>query len=80
MLTTVQKWGNSQGLRVPKAILEKAQIAIGDDVELIAGKGKITIRAATPIRGRYVLSELLRVHPGTSDDVTWGAAQGQEEW
>lgn len=33
MVTRVQKWGNSQGLRVSKEILEKAHIAVGDSVD-----------------------------------------------
>jgi len=80
MVTTVQKWGNSQGLRVPKSILKKAQIGVGDEVEMSAGTGRITIRAASPIRGRYKLSELIKAYPGKSPETDWGAPKGREEW
>ncbi|MBL4823880.1 MAG: AbrB/MazE/SpoVT family DNA-binding domain-containing protein [SAR324 cluster bacterium] len=34
MLTKMQKWGNSQGLRIPKIILEETKIGVGDEVEV----------------------------------------------
>lgn len=34
MYATVQKWGNSQGLRIPKALLEALGIRENDRVEL----------------------------------------------
>ncbi|MDT8397515.1 MAG: AbrB/MazE/SpoVT family DNA-binding domain-containing protein [Pseudomonadales bacterium] len=30
MLAKVQKWGNSQGLRLPKHLLESSDIVVGD--------------------------------------------------
>ena len=30
MLAKIQKWGNSQGLRITKALLSDAQINVGD--------------------------------------------------
>jgi|TARA_B100000809_G_C14694494_1_gene371815 hypothetical protein len=30
----MQKWGNSQGLRIPKIILEETKIGVGDEVEV----------------------------------------------
>ncbi|HXG90957.1 MAG TPA: AbrB/MazE/SpoVT family DNA-binding domain-containing protein [Blastocatellia bacterium] len=35
MMSKVQRWGNSQGLRLPKHVLESADIAVGDNVEVI---------------------------------------------
>jgi len=37
MLTKVQKWGNSQGLRLSKHVLDLADIAVGDDLEKTFG-------------------------------------------
>ena len=37
MVSKVQKWGNSQGLRLSKDVLELADIAVGDDVEIVVG-------------------------------------------
>jgi antitoxin MazE len=44
MSTTVQKWGNSQGLRLAKHLLERPRIAVGDDVEVKAGEEEILIK------------------------------------
>ena len=47
MVTKVQKWGNSQGLRIARQVLEDARIAVGDDVDVTVREGVIVI---TPVR------------------------------
>ena len=44
MKTRIVQIGNSRGIRLPKVLLEEAQLA--DEVELRAEKGRIVIRAA----------------------------------
>lgn len=60
MPTTVQKWGNSLGIRLPKAIAEQVNLENGTEVEFDTADGVLTIR---PVRRRrrskYKLSELL---------------------
>ena len=34
MLSKIQKWGNSQGLRFTKTLLQEAQINVGDEVSV----------------------------------------------
>jgi len=82
MLTKVQKWGNSQGLRFPKAILEEAQINIGDQVNISVQKGRIIVEPVTKVRGKYVLSELVSKMPKTYqiEEVDWGKRVGKEMW
>ncbi len=36
MVTKIQKWGNSQGLRLAKQVLEDARLSVGDDVDVTA--------------------------------------------
>ena len=43
MLSKVQKWGSSQGLRFTKALLQEAQINVGDEVNVSVQKGRIII-------------------------------------
>ena len=50
MFTKIQKWGNSQGLRFPKFLLEEANIKVGDDVNISVKKGKIIIEPKANIR------------------------------
>jgi len=46
MVTKIQKWGNSQGLRLNKQLLEDARISVGDDVEVSTKDGFIVIAPA----------------------------------
>lgn len=41
---TIQRWGNSQGIRIPKGALAASHIGENDDVEIIAEKNTITLR------------------------------------
>lgn len=43
MQQTIQRWGNSQGIRIPRAVLEMAGMFIGDRVELIAASNEILV-------------------------------------
>lgn len=44
MYGTIQRWGNSQGVRLPKVALNIANLRENDAVEIIAGEREITIR------------------------------------
>ena len=44
MYGTITKWGNSQGIRIPKGALVAARLQENDDVEIIADKETITLR------------------------------------
>ncbi len=82
MLTKVQKWGNSQGLRFTKAILQEAQINVGDDVNVSVQKGRIIVESATKVRGRYDLKELVSKMPEEYqvEELDWGPPIGKEVW
>ena len=82
MLTKVQKWGNSQGLRVTKALLEEAGIRIGDEVNVSAGRGRIIVEPVSRIRGRYDLKALVSKMPAEyrPEEFDWGPPTGKELW
>ena len=44
MYTNIQKWGNSQGIRSPKLILDKLGILENDEVELTTEDDQIIIK------------------------------------
>ena len=50
MQTTIVKWGNSQGVRLPKMLLESANIADNDTVDLIAENDSIIIKKSRSTR------------------------------
>ena len=35
MTATISKWGNSQGLRLPKSVIEDLDLSIGDELKII---------------------------------------------
>jgi antitoxin MazE len=46
--TRIVRIGNSQGVRIPKLLLE--QVDLGEDVELVLQENQIVIRRAFPVR------------------------------
>lgn len=52
----VSKWGNSAAVRLPARALERAGLAVGDAVEVIARDEAILIRRRRP---RVTMDELL---------------------
>ncbi len=82
MLSKIQKWGNSQGIRIPKGILEDSKIEIGEDVDISIKDGTIVIKKANMIRGRYKIEDLVAKMPKDQEpsEVDWGDPEGQEVW
>ena len=82
MFAKIQKWGNSQGLRLAKNILAEAQIQVGDEVSLSVKSGMIQITPSRKIRGRHKLEDLVaRIPEGyQNNEVDWGKPAGKEAW
>ncbi len=82
MLSKVQKWGNSQGLRLTKALLREVQIHVGDEVNVSVQEGRIIIEPVTKVRGRYDLKELVSRMPQEyrAEEIDWGEPIGKEVW
>jgi antitoxin MazE len=82
MLTKVQKWGNSQGLRISKDVLADADLAVGDAVKVAAREGTIVITPARRVRGRHSLAALVKELPShyKVGEFDWGSPAGREVW
>lgn len=82
MVTRIQRWGNSQGLRLPKQVLEDAQIAVGDDVDVTAREGLIVVAPVRRVRGKRSLKELVARIPKNcrTGETDWGGPVGREVW
>ncbi len=82
MLSRVQKWGNSQGVRIPKNLLEHSRIKIGEEVDISVQEGKIIVEPVKKIRGKYDIKELAKKMPQqcSLDEEDWGIPVGIEEW
>jgi antitoxin MazE len=57
MPTTVQKWGNSLGIRIPKSIAEQVRLRRGTEVEFETNGSVLTVRPRR--RRKHKLASLL---------------------
>ncbi len=82
MVTKVQKWGNSQGLRLNKQLLEDACISVGDEVNVAVRDGVIIIVPIRRVRGKHSLRELVSRIPKNDKvaELDWGKPVGREAW
>ena len=80
METRIQKWGNSLGLRIPKALAEQAGVGVGSEVEVAFREGELIVR---PLRApRCSLDDLLRrvTRGNLHREVETGGPAGREIW
>lgn len=82
IVSKVQKWGNSQGLRLSKQLLDQAEIGVGDEVEIVVGDNQILLKKAIRSKLKYDIKELVAQIPKgyKAKEVSFGAAVGKEEW
>lgn len=77
MTATISRWGNSLGIRIPKAALEEAHLTEGDRVTVVCQDGNLVLIKAT----RQSLDELVGL---ITDENRHGEAfptlEGRERW
>lgn len=80
MLVKVQKWGNSQGIRLSKEVLAEANILVGDELEIISTKDQLVIKPVRKIRSKYQLQDLVSQIPPNykPKEEDWGSPVGLE--
>ena len=79
MTTNIQKWGNSQGIRIPKFLLEAVQWNENEQIVVTAENDKIIIEKSKP---RKNIKELFAEYDGDYESVNidWGESVGKELW
>ena len=85
--TAIRKWGNSQGIRLSKEIINRTGLKENDNVEISVNNGIITIKKAKP---KYLnLKERLEafynkpiddLYVESTQEVDVGAYVGEEVW
>lgn len=82
MITKVQKWGNSQGLRLSKELLSDADIGVGEAVNIVVHKGTLLVTPIRRVRGGHDLQELVGRIPKAykPKQLDWGPPVGREVW
>ena len=80
MVTRIQKWGNSLGLRIPKSFAKEAGVEEGSAVDISIDGNRLVIQ---PIRSsKYELKELLLEvrEDNLHEEIPTGDAVGREGW
>lgn len=77
---TIQKWGNSQGIRIPKYILEQINLDTNSDVSISVKNDSIVIKKA--VKKHIPLAERFANYTGETqcNEYDWGEPQGEEIW
>ena len=80
MNATVQKWGNSLALRIPKSLAKDVDLHQGSVVELEVKEGEMHVK---PKKERKVsLASMLKgiTKENIHSEYDWGRAKGKEVW
>ena len=79
MITSIQKWGNSQGIRLPKNILTAAGLSASCAVKIVAEPDRIVIHKIDKRKHRS-LQELFQSYKGETTCEEWdtGTPVGKE--
>ncbi len=80
MTVTISKWGNSQGFRIPKDILDKLNLAVGDLVNISQKDNKLIIEPAKKEK-KYSIDELVNNLPKSyKASEEFSSKSGSEIW
>ena len=87
MQTTIVKWGNSQGIRLPKAFLQNINIAENEPVDVILEKEQIIIKKSNVKKHKTTKERLIDFYGPEfnskhtpQNEIVWGIPVGKEQW
>ena len=82
MTTMIQKCGNSQGVRIPKVILDSVNWSENEKIVIIVDNGKLVIEKAKEEHKRKNIKELFKDYKEdyTPVEIDWGKPEGDEIW
>lgn len=78
MRSSIGKWGNSLGLRIPRHIVEELSLHPNDEVECRVEKGRLIVEVVQ--KRKYTLEELLSQEMELESEIDWGKPMGEEMW
>jgi antitoxin MazE len=89
MTTAIVKWGNSQGIRLPKAFLQNINISENDTVDVLVENEAIIIKKTYGQKHKTTKERLVNFYGRdiSSKNITekqaeidWGKSVGREVW
>ncbi len=80
MEVQVKEWGNSQGIRFPKSVLQEAGISLDDKLTVEVENGKIILYPS--FRHKTLEERIKESGCGLSGigEIDWGEPRGNEVW
>ncbi len=78
-MVEITKWGNSQGIRIPKKYLKQLGLRVGDKVELKVENGKLVIVPMKLKRKPKIDINALFKEYIETEEYEWGQV-GKEIW
>ena len=80
MPTMIQKWGNSQGVRIPKILLDTVKWKENEQIVIVVDNDKLIIEKAKDKRKN--IKELFADYKGEYEptEIDWGNPEGKEIW
>ena len=80
MITSIQKWGNSHGLRIPKNFLDSLNWREDEPIEIILSQNKIILKSAKS--KKKSIQELFKDYHDDIQlsEIDWGVPKGKEVW
>lgn len=82
MTVNIQKWGNSQGIRLPKLLLDSVGWSETDRLSITEDNGRIIIEKLKSDT-RKNIRELFEDYDGgacSAEETDWGESEGKEIW
>ena len=91
MTTTVVKWGNSRGIRLPKPFLESLNLKENDKVDVFTENNKIIIQKSVYPKHKTLkqrveefygknFETVLKENEYDFEEADWGQPEGNEVW
>lgn len=79
MITSIQKWGNSLAIRIPKSLAGDSELQEGSTVEITSRQGKIIVKS---VKKEYKLKDLVaKINKSNKhSEIGTGKARGKEIW
>lgn len=81
MTAKISKWGNSQGLRVPKNVMDTLHLHIGDDLNITIEENRVILEPIKKDIPLYDLETLLSKVPSNyqaTEEIV--GVLGKEQW
>ena len=80
MQTQVKAWGNSQGIRIPKEVLQDAGISLEEVLDITVANGVITLAKAFKHRTLEERATEFGGKLNLDGEYDWGDPVGREVW